>query len=519
MSNIDVIKENIQFEQLLRESNTTTMLNEEYLIPDTHPDVQEILMVDAKPSITSKETVGDKVMVEGMVEYNVLYLAKEEELVVSSVNYSQKFANSLDLEEAEHKIACEVCCRVEHIESKIINERKVSIDGVLDFNWEMYKGREIELIKDVEGTDGIEILKKNEIINSTDVNETVELMGKSVIRVSMDKPQISKILKCKLELQKKEIKVLEEKIYCGCYCKLMMLYLSNEGKEVHSLDDNIYITKEVEMPNVTSDMMVTGDYDIKNKDVTIEEDDLGEARLVNTEIMITCKVKAFSKKSIDVIADAYSPKVNLDIAKDTCKLGMLEGIYNSEAIVKDNIYMNEGDMMPEKIITSSGEAVVTEKAVEDNKIIIGGYIRVNVIYKTNDDSKYLDKASGDIPFNVSIDANGANNKMQALVKACIENLDVSIEANTIAMKATLTMTAKVLYEVEKDFVSDIILGEGEEIKKKASVTIYVIGKGDSLWKLAKKYKTTMDDIIKMNDLEDPDYLVPGEKLLIPGRAM
>ena len=83
MSNIDVIKENIQFEQLLRESDTTTMLNEEYLIPDTHPDVHEILMVDAKPTILSKEISGDKVIVDGTVDYNLLYLAKEDELVVS----------------------------------------------------------------------------------------------------------------------------------------------------------------------------------------------------------------------------------------------------------------------------------------------------------------------------------------------------------------------------------------------------------------------------------------------------
>ena len=109
--------------------------------------------------------------------------------------------------------------------------------------------------------------------------------------------------------------------------------------------------------------------------------------------------------------------------------------------------------------------------------------------------------------------------MKALVKAAMENLDVSIEANTIAVRCTLVTIAKVLYEVEKDFVNDIVVGDGEEVKKKSSITIYVVGKGDTLWELAKKYRTTMDDIIKLNELEDPDYLVPGQKLLIPGRAM
>lgn len=64
MSDIDVIKENVQFEQLLRENNSNTVLKEEYLIPDTHPDVQMILTVEARPMIVSKELVGDKIELE-----------------------------------------------------------------------------------------------------------------------------------------------------------------------------------------------------------------------------------------------------------------------------------------------------------------------------------------------------------------------------------------------------------------------------------------------------------------------
>lgn len=519
MSKIDVIKENIQFEQLLRESNTTAILNDEYLIPDTHPDVEKVLMIEAKPSITSKETMGDKIVVEGIVEYNLLYLAKEENTVVSSVNYSQKFNSSLNLEEAEHKVVCEVECRVEHIEGKIINERKVSIDGVLSFNWEMYKGKELELIKDVEGAEGVEILKKNEVINNTNANESIDIAGKSVIRVSMDKPQISKILKSKMNLHKKEIKIGEDKVYCGCYCKLTILYLSNESKDIYSLEDNIYLSKEVEVTGVTPDMMVIADFDIKNKDITVEEDDLGEARIINTEVSVNCNVKIFSKKNVDIVIDAYSPKFPIEILKDECEIGMIQGVYNTESIVKDNIYMNEGDMMPERIITFSGKAIITEKSITDDKIMVGGYVSVNVIYKINDEEKYLDKISGDIPFNISIEANGVNDNMKALVKANIENMDVAIEANTIAVKATLTMTAKVLFEVKKEFVKDVLEGDGEEVEKKASITIYVVSKGDTLWNLAKKYSTTVDEIIRINELEDGNSLIPGEKLLIPGRAV
>ena len=54
MSKIDVIKENVQFQQLIRENGSTSILKDEYLIPDTHPDVQQILSVEARPVISNK---------------------------------------------------------------------------------------------------------------------------------------------------------------------------------------------------------------------------------------------------------------------------------------------------------------------------------------------------------------------------------------------------------------------------------------------------------------------------------
>lgn len=519
MEKIDVIKENVQLEQLADENKESEMINEEYLIPDTHPDVYEVLMVEAKPIVLSKDMSGSKLNVEGRIDYNVLYLAREEGMVVCSVNYSQKFSNQIELEEAEHKTVCEVDCRVEHIEAKIINERKVAINGILNLNFEVYKGKEVQMIKDIECEDGVEVLKKSEVINKTDLNDTLDIVGKSVLRVSMDKPQVSRILKSEIVLQKKEIKLGEDKAYCGCYSKIRILYCGNEGKEIHYLEDSVYISKELMIPEMKQDLAISAEFDLVSKDINVEEDDLGEARIVNIEFMAECKVKVFSKENIDVIMDAYSPKVPVQIEKEEVEMGMLHGVYNSDIVVKDNIYIKEDDMKPEYIVAASGNIIITDKQVSKDKLNIEGYIKVCAVYKTSDEEKYLSKVEGDIPFGATIEAKDADEKMKILAKACLEDLDLGVEANTIAVKANVVMNCKVLYNVKKELVSDIKEVEGEELKKKASLTIYVIGKGDTLWNLAKKYMTTMSEIMELNEMEDGEKLVSGEKILIPGRAV
>ena len=109
--------------------------------------------------------------------------------------------------------------------------------------------------------------------------------------------------------------------------------------------------------------------------------------------------------------------------------------------------------------------------------------------------------------------------MKAIVNSNLEAIDASIEANTIAVKATISVGAKLSYEVNKEFISDVIELDEEPKKKKASITIYVVTKGDTLWSLAKKYNTTMDAIVKMNSIENPDNIEIGDKLIIPGRAI
>lgn len=519
MSDIDVIKENVQFEQLIRESNSNCVLKDEYLIPDTHPDVQEILTVESRPMITNKEVVGDKIVLDGKVEYTVLYLAREESLVINSVNYTQKFTSNIDLNQDEHKVICEAECNVEHIEAAIMNERKILIQGIFDIDWELYKTNEFEFVKEIEGNDDVEVLKKTETINRISANKEIELTGKSVIRVGMDKPQINKILNCRLLLHKKEVKIVEDKIYLGCYCKLNILYKGDDTKDVVCMEDDIYLSKEEEMPGITSDMIPSVYYEILDDELMLEEDDLGEVRIINNEFSVKANVKVFSQEKIDTIKDAYSPDTILGLKKDEYEVGVLQGTNSSETVVKDNIQLNDTDLKPEKIIYANAAIILTDKEIMTDKIVVEGIIKADVLYKTIDEEKYMSDIKAEIPFSSALDISGAADGMKAIIRAAVESIDAAIEGNSIAVKVSMVLSGKILYEVSKEFICDVVEEDGEKPEKKASITIYVVGEGDTLWELAKKYNTTVADLVKINGLDDSNYIEIGQKIIIPGRAV
>ena len=103
---IYVIPESIQNEQLIRESSTDNVLKGEYLIKDSHPDVYQILGIEANSTITNKEILADKIMIEGQINYSVMYLSEDEskETSINSVYLSEKFADYIDINSEEHKV-------------------------------------------------------------------------------------------------------------------------------------------------------------------------------------------------------------------------------------------------------------------------------------------------------------------------------------------------------------------------------------------------------------------------------
>jgi LysM repeat protein len=174
---------------------------------------------------------------------------------------------------------------------------------------------------------------------------------------------------------------------------------------------------------------------------------------------------------------------------------------------------------PSKVIMCNASVCITDKKVIEDKVIVEGIMNVTVLYRSDDEEKYLAAVSEEIPFNCGVDILGAKINMSSMCKVSLENVNVDIEAGNISVRAVVKVYVRVNYMVQKKFLVDVYPIEGEVPKKKASITIYVVQSGDTLWKIAKKYNTTMQEIVRVNQIEDPNVIKVSQKLIIPGRVI
>ena len=104
------------------------------------------------------------------------------------------------------------------------------------------------------------------------------------------------------------------------------------------------------------------------------------------------------------------------------------------------------------------------------------------------------------------------------------NTNVGIRINDVNLVVTqngrsIDIKVVIKLDVTKDSILNIeSVGKIEDgpldVKNISSINIYVVKKGDSIWKIAKKYKTSMDNIIKTNNIENPNQINEGQKILV-----
>lgn len=517
---MELVKENIECEQLLGENFSDTVVKSEYIIPDTHPDVYEILMLDAKPCIINKEIMQDKVFLEGQIEYNILYLAKEEgECGLYNVTYSSKFSNYVEIAGANTKMLCEADCYIEHMEKMVLNERKVSIEGIIKLKCEVYKKYDFQTIKDVVGVQEVQFLRNPASVDKILGTVSQDLIAKSHMNISMEKPEIGTIIKCDVNVHKKEIKIVEGKVQTSAFALVSVLYRGKNTAEVCYLEEDVFINKESELAGANPYMSYLNDFRVDTMDISVKEDDLGENRIIDIEALVKSMTKVMYKEDMEMIEDAYSPVMMMEMSKKDYGLNVIHGHTMNESVIKGNIELASGASMPKHIILCQGTVCITDKKIVDDKVVVDGLMKVEVLYRTEDEERKLYTVMEEIPFVSNVEIPGAKIDMQCIAKVNLENIEASLEANTIAIKAIIMVFARVNYITHKEFLVDIIPMEGEVPKKKASVTIYVVQAGDTLWKISKRYNTTIDVLARTNGLEDVNIFKVGQKLIIPGRAL
>ena len=188
-----------------------------------------------------------------------------------------------------------------------------------------------------------------------------------------------------------------------------------------------------------------------------------------------CKQDFPDKNTIEDVCNVQE-KINISEIKG----GKIYNVRASTNIVKENILNNSISYEAEIILNILYESSITNRMeVKEQRIAFTHNIN-------------SDKISKDANVNTTIE---------------IDSKDfICMPDNTIDVKINMNFLVSIYVTNNVSIVNNINIEQNSKDTKSSSMVIYFVKEGDTLWKIAKKFKSTIDEIAKVNDIEDVDIL-------------
>jgi hypothetical protein len=487
------------------------------IVPDIKPDIAKVLQVDANAVVTSKECQTDKIVAEGKVSINILYIGDDN--TVKSINSVQNFRHSMDAKGAEDGMKAELECDVENVEFEVVNSRKINVRTLIGIDVRVVMPLDINAITDAPGAD-CEILyrkiKPYSIVSRVEENINI----KERLEVPVGKPNIATVLKTDVRIRGAEIKVAQGKLIIkGTLC-VTTLYLGDMDENVMQfMEHEFAFTEIIDADGAQEGMSADLDFTVINVSFDLEHDSDGDCRILIADIDIMVSGKVARQNEIDIIEDIYSTKDNLCVAKSTAMLDKM--VFKTKVQAAINDVANIPGDLPEivQIYNIIAKPYLSETRIENGKIVAAGVIDTYILYLSDNASFPIYTYKHENKFSQYVDAQDVSDDMFCEVKIDVEHVSYNIGmGREIQLRFILSIDATVVSTEKIEYVSEITRGEEPEQnaqKPKCCIKIYFVQKGDRLWDIAKKYKTTVESLMIANDITEEKELTAGTQIIIP----
>jgi len=140
---------------------------------------------------------------------------------------------------------------------------------------------------------------------------------------------------------------------------------------------------------------------------------------------------------------------------------------------------------------------------------VEGIVKNNILYVANNTEQPVFAYSYEMPFSQRIELEGAKPGMRCDVDLEVDHYSYSvISANEVELRVVVDINARLMEQTDVSLITNVTETPAEDRSNEQypSITIYFSQPGDTLWKIAKKYRTTVEDILRVNEFGADDVI-------------
>jgi len=514
---VELIKKNIHMNKLKCKSNLQLTLDDDFNVPDVKPDINQIITEQGDVKINDVRAMNGKLLVKGALVFNVLYLSDGDQRPVHNLSGEIPFDEVINMD-----ITCSdddptVKWDLEDLSTGLINSRKLSIRAILGLYVAVEELYDEETAVNVKGPEDVQFINKKIEVTDIAINKKDTYRIKDEITLPSNKGNITSLLYRDVGLSNVEVRLLDDRFTIKGEIPVFILYTSeDEENPIEYYETEVPFSGTVDCNGCNEDMIEDITFGIGSKNLEVKQDSDGEERILDLEVILELGIKVYEMEEPEILCDVYSPSKEVT---PIIRNAMYENLViknNSKYRISDRVMIPDNQPKILQICHASGNIKIDDINVDGTELVVEGVLEVSILYITEDDSRPMNSMKGIIPFSQIVELKGMKPGSNYEIKPAIDQLNVMmLDSEEIEVKATINLNAIVFDLITEPIITDVEVADLdlEKLQSMPGIIGYVVKRGDSLWTIAKKYYTTVDNIMAINNLDD-DRIKVSDKLII-----
>ena len=503
---VDTNKERLNINKLICEKEENIFVEKDMIVPDSKPDILSTISTSSNICIYKKELMDEKIKIDGNINAYIMYLADDSQGNVRGINVDLDFSKTLDAPNCNENMILDLATEIKSIECNVINGRKINIKAGVSVKYKIYSNENVEMINEIINNNDIQVLKDNiKVISLVGYRNSKAYVKDTIMIDNTD--NLAEILKVNINMIDKDVKTSYNKVLAKTEAEVKIMYLTEDNRIV-TCTNKIPVVGFVDIQNVSEDNICDTNFEIKNmviKPNSVEEHSI----YIELEIEVSCF--AYEEKNINILQDFYSPTQELKCNKK--EIETISSKKNRETFCHINETVNVPEIVEKEMIDVDCIPKITNINKLSSKIMYEG--EVEIIFSFINENMQIGTSIKNIPFKFTIDDIKNDENTEISTNLEIQNQDCIIkQGGDITVDIDIKFSLRTHEKINLRIVDSIEVEEDRNTED-YSLIIYIVKPGDTLWKIAKNLKSTIDDIVKANAIENENIIHAGEKLYIP----
>lgn len=520
----------VQVTNITEKPKTTITLEEDILVPDTKPDLKEILIIDGKSRLTVRQIDSiakgdDSINLSGEIELQMLYIPEktEKSLPVISVQSRVPFKDRWHTAMPAGATVI-LDASIAKIDYMVINERKYRVKIVLEIMAREYSDSKVEIFEGLIEED-LQTLKETVEISSVSMRKKDTLSIKDDI-LPKDSAKPEAIIKQDLTIVENYKQISTDKVVINGFIYVNLLYMSSSKEDglsdttdekkcssdnFNQLQDRIEFTQFIPISSSDEKRGCTVTFDDSQLCVKLTQDE-EDKDVFRVEGEILTYIELYRNTEKEIIVDGYHRDKDFVCKFEEKSSRTFVGTTSAEASSREIISLETFEA--DKILYACAEAETSTSHLEQGKIITEGNIAVKVICSCTGEERQIFALNETLPYRVAVTMPQLTGNEIFNQKVYIKDIWAEkINGKQLEFNAAVLVFVDVMRPSPFKVLTEPAFEENCRKNRIPPMVIYICKKNDSLWKIAKHFKTTCSLIKKINELETDD-ISENQKLLI-----